>query len=117
VVLLADGCGQPVEFGAIRIHLAQFAPAARRHILDERIPLGELLRVHAVSHSSRPKAFFRLKSDGLISGALGLARSEMLYGRRNTLLDTSERPLADVVEILPPLPEAAAGYLSAGGEE
>ena len=117
VVLVADGSNQPVEFGAIRIHLAQFAPAARRHILDERIPLGELLRVHAVTHSSRPKAFFRLKADALIRNALGLTRPERLYGRRNSLLDTTERPLADVVEILPPITKPAEGYMSRGGEE
>jgi hypothetical protein len=115
VVLLAEGRKQPVEFGAIRIHLAQFAPPARRHILDERVPLGELLRVHAVSHSSRPKAFFRLNADALIAEALQLPGPEMLYGRRNTILDTAQRPLADVVEILPPVTGPAAGYLSTGG--
>lgn len=110
VVLLADGSNAPVEYGAIRINLALFAPAVRRHILDERVPLGHLLRVHSVPHSSRPKAFFRLRSDALIGTALGLSRPEILYGRRNTLLDTVNRPLAEVVEVLPPAPDKPEGY-------
>jgi hypothetical protein len=97
VVLLADGMQEPVEFGAIRINLALFGPAACRHILDERVPLGHLLRVHSVAHSSRPKAFFRLSADALMARAL-----HVKIGRRNTLLDSVQRPLAEVVEILPP---------------
>jgi hypothetical protein len=104
VVLVAEGKGVPVEFGAIRINLALFAPKVRLHILEERSPLGHLLGLHAVNHSSRPKAFFRLQADALMVGALGLEKSTMLYGRRNTLFDTVKRPLAEVVEILPPVP-------------
>jgi len=112
VVLMTDGTEQPVEFGAIRINLALFAPAARRHILDERVPLGDLLRIHAVAHSSRPKAFFRLCADVLMMEALQLSEPRMLYGRRNTLLDTVQRPLAEVVEILPPTKGPGAGYVA-----
>ena len=110
VVLLADGSNAPVEYGAIRINLALFATTVRRHILDERVPLGHLLRIHAVPHSSRPKAFFRLRSDGVIGRALGLVRPQILYGRRNTLLDAVNRPLAEVVEVLPPAPQQPEGY-------
>lgn len=102
VVLVAEGTAAPVEFGAIRINLSLFAPKARQHILEERSPLGHLLGVHAVTHSSRPKAFFRLESDALMARALALAQPAVLYGRRNTLLDAVKRPLAEVVEILPP---------------
>jgi hypothetical protein len=102
VVLLAEGTEKPVEFGAIRINLALFSPIARRHILEERSPLGHLLGVHSVTHSSRPKAFFRLQADSLMIGALNLSQPQVLYGRRNTLLDSVHRPLAEVVEILPP---------------
>lgn len=115
VVLVAEGKEEPVEFGAIRINLALFSPAVRRHILDERVPLGHLLRVHSVPHSSRPKAFFRLEADALMREALRLPGSRLLYGRRNTLLDSVNRPLAEVVEILPPLERPPDGYLSPSG--
>jgi hypothetical protein len=108
VVLVTDEVDQPVEFGAIRINLGLLAPAVRRVILDERVPLGHLLRQQAVPHSSRPKAFFRLLADDLIARAFGLAKPHMLYGRRNTLSDSVQRPLAEVVEILPPTGQIAA---------
>jgi hypothetical protein len=101
VVLLGDTPERPVEFGAIRINLALFAPAARRHILDERAPLGHLLRAHGIPHTSHPKGYFRLVADALMKEALKLEREETVYGRRNTLLDAVQRPLAEVVEILP----------------
>ncbi len=110
VLLLAEGTEQPVEFGAIRINLALFSPLMRRFILDERIPLGHLLADHSISHSSRPKAFFRVTADPLIMEVLQLAGPRVLYGRRNTLSNAASRPLAEVVEILPPLAEPPAGY-------
>ena len=69
------------------------------------------LRVHAVAHSSRPKAFFRLQADALMVDALKLTGPQVLYGRRNTLLDSVSRPLAEVVEILPPVLEPPEGYV------
>jgi hypothetical protein len=102
VVLTVEGQETPVEFGAIRISLALFPPAVRHQILEERIPLGRLLRQHSVPHASRPKAFFRIEADSLMIGALGLRGPATLFGRRNTLLDSVRRPLAEVVEILPP---------------
>ena len=57
----------------------------------------------AVKHSSRPKAFLRLASDHFINQALRLTGAHVLYGRRNTLFDPQDRPLAEIVEILPPV--------------
>lgn len=102
VVLLLDKSDKPVEFGAIKINLALFPPAARKEILEERRPLGTLLSFYALTHSSRPKAYLRVFSDDFINTALKLAKSQWLYGRRNTLWDPQQRPLAEIVEILPP---------------
>ena len=101
VVLLLDKSDKPVEFGAIKINLALFPPAARKEILDERRPLGTLLADYAITHASRPKAFLRVQSDDFINAALKLSQSQWLYGRRNTLWDPQQRPLAEIVEILP----------------
>ncbi len=105
VVLLLDGTDQPVEFGAIKIHLDRFVPEVRRQILEERRPLGHVLQECGVKHSSRPKAFLWLASDHLINQALQLSGANVLYGRRNTLFDPQEQPLAEIVEILPPVAE------------
>ena len=102
VVLLLDKTDKPVEFGAIKIHLALFPSAARKEILEERRPLGSLLADYIITHTSRPKAFLRIRSDDFINTALRLQGSQWLYGRRNTLWDPQQRPLAEIVEILPP---------------
>ena len=102
VVLLLDKSDKPVEFGAIKINLALFPPPARKEILDERRPLGTLLADYSITHTSRPKAFLRVQSDDFINSALKLDKSQWLYGRRNTLWDPHQRPLAEILEILPP---------------
>jgi hypothetical protein len=94
-----------VEFGAIKIHLDRFVPAARRAILQERAPLGHILRDYAVPYQSTPKAFLRLASDALMERNLQLRGTPLLYGRRNTLRDSAGLPLAEIVEILPPVGE------------
>jgi hypothetical protein len=59
-----------------------------------------------VQHSSQPKAYLRVASDRFINEALGLTGAHILYGRRNTLFDPQDRPLAEIVEILPPTESA-----------
>ena len=44
----------------------------------------------------------RVESDDFINRALQITGKHTLYGRRNTHFDTQERPLAEIVEILPP---------------
>ncbi len=102
VVLLLDGADQAVEFGAIKINLNLFTPEARRQILKEQRPLGHIMQECGIKHRSRPKAFLRLASDKFINQALQMSGAQVLYGRRNTLFDPQERPLAEIVEILPP---------------
>ena len=102
VMLSLDGSNRPVEFGAIKMNLALFSPAARKLILEEREPLGHILRECAVAHASRPKAYLRVASDDFINRALNITGTHTLYGRRNTHFDTQQRALAEIVEILPP---------------
>ena len=104
VVLQLEGTERPVEFGVIRIDLSLFAAAVRGQILREQWPLGHILRDYVVPHLCRPGAFLRMASDPLINSILDLTGARTLYGRRNTILDRSERPLAEIVEILPPAP-------------
>jgi len=102
VVLVTDKDERPVEFGAIKINLSIFLPGARQQILEERLPLGHILADCTVTHTSRPKAFLRVQSDALINSVLQIQGTHTLYGRRNTLWDPQQRPLAEIVEILPP---------------
>lgn len=102
VVLVLDGAETPVEFGAIKIDLTRFPEPAREAILKEHFPLGHILKDCAIEYQSRPKAFLRIASDKTINQLLNLHGAQLLYGRRNTLLDPEGHPLAEIVEILPP---------------
>ena len=102
VALLARGRERPVAFGAIKIDLEPFPEPARSLVLELKQPLGTILRTQGIEHTSRPDAFVRIESDALINGALQLCGSCELFGRRNVILDSEERVLAQVVEILPP---------------
>ncbi len=102
VALIAEGSEKPVAFGAIKIHLEHFPPPARRLVLQRKQPLGTILRTQGVEHTSHPDAFVRVTSDAVINGALHLSGAHQLFGRRNVILDSGQRTLAQVVEILPP---------------
>ncbi len=103
VLLLADDSEKVVEFGAIKINLAYFPPPARQEILREHLPLGTILARNKIDHTSRPKAFLKVQSDAFMNGVLGLNGVHTLYGRRNTLSNLQGQPLAEIVEILPPV--------------
>jgi hypothetical protein len=102
VVLELDESNQPVEFGAIKISLALFPPRARQTILGEHLPLGTILKMCDVGHTTVAKAFFRLETDEFITRALHLREPAVLYGRRANILDPQKRPLSEIVEVLPP---------------
>jgi hypothetical protein len=102
VVLCTERDSRPVEFGAIKINLALFPEGAKQQILEERWPLGRILKDCSVAYSSWPKAFLKIASDRLINTALGLKGAHVLYGRRNTLLNAQDQSLAEIIEILPP---------------
>lgn len=102
VVLVGRESSKMVEFGAIRIDLAGFPPPARQEILLGRLPLGTILARFRVAYESRPRLFFRIRSDRRIEEIFALPGRSLLYGRQNELITESGRLLAEVVEILPP---------------
>jgi chorismate-pyruvate lyase len=103
VVLWLAEDERPVEYGVIRIFLDRLPPPARRLVLEEQRPLGDILQGEAIPHLSWPQAFFRLKADPHAGAALGLRHAGFLYGRRNVLLDGSRHLLAEVIEVLAPV--------------
>ena len=102
VVLAVDGSDAPVEFGAIRIHLAALPAPTRIQVLEAKRPLGAILSECAVEYTSRPRVFFRIDSDDVINRALELSGKQHLFGRCNEISDTTGRSIAEIVEILPP---------------
>src|SRR5947208_700727 len=55
------------------------------------------------AHYSHPAAFVRLRTDELLNLRLGLDKSVELFGRCNMLMHGTGEPLAEVIEIIPPL--------------
>ena len=101
VVLRLDDSEKPVEFGANRISIVLYPPKARQLILEERWPLGHILAECEIQHKTRAKAFFRVIADELISRVLQLPQGTILFGRKATIVDAQQRPISEIVEILP----------------
>jgi chorismate-pyruvate lyase len=109
VVLKGTRDGAPVEYGVIRICLDHLPPPAARRVLEELSPLGNILQTESIAHMSWPQAFFRADADAHMQTVLGLRQPQDLYGRRNVLVDGSRRLIAEVIEILAPVNQRAAG--------
>lgn len=116
VILWLAGDKRPVEYGVIRICLDRLPPGARRLVLEEQRPLGDILHGEMIPHLSWPQAFFQLKADAHAGAALGLRRARLLYGRRNVLLDGSRQLLAEVIEVLAPVARSERAALGAKPE-
>ncbi len=102
VVLRLDRNHQPVEFGANRVCLPRLPKDARELILEEHLPLGQILHQCQVPHRSFPKCFIRVEADDFIDRAFGLEGRPTLYGRQARILDPHGQPISEIVEILPP---------------
>lgn len=102
VILVLNDTLEVVEFGAIKIDLKRFAPEPARLVLEEKLPLGHILHQFQIRHTSEPTAYLKIGSDDFINESLNLSRQHTLYGRRNTLWTPDRKPLAEIVEILPP---------------
>lgn len=102
IVLECEGSGRPVEYGASRISLDALDEPARRKVLEGRVPLGGILHNFGVSYGNCPRAYFAVRSNGLIGRVFGLEEPRWLFGRCNCLSDRLGNTIAEVVEILPP---------------
>ena len=104
VVLKLESDETPVEFGAIRINLTLFETQALQLVLEGHLPLGTILREQNIPHTSGHQEFFSVLSDAVVNRALQLTGTRQLYGRRNVIRNSQEKPLAEMTEILPPAP-------------
>jgi hypothetical protein len=110
VILTRAMDARPVEYGVIHMCLPFFPPPAQLQILGEKQPLGAILRQNAIGHLAWPQAFFQARSDAHMKVVLELSQLGPLYGRRNVLLDGSRRMLAEVIEVLAPVPGETDGF-------
>ena len=101
VVLMSAIRNVPVEFGAIAIHLDRLNETTVEAVMNGSVPLGTILHNSKIDHSSSPNLFFTIEIDDWIAKALETDIGNTLYGRCNTLSDSDEMPIANIVEILP----------------
>lgn len=102
VVLRLNRNEAPVEFGANKVYVGRFPVEARELILAEQIPLGRILKDCGIRHRTEAKAFLCAAADDLIGTAFELPAGTVLYGRKAVICDLQNRPLSEIVEILPP---------------
>ena len=102
VVLCCAKSGEAVEYGAIEIALSAFDESLRAEIVLGHSPLGGLLNRHAIRYRSRPRGFLRVAPDMRLAEIFSLPAPVSLFGRTNQLLDSQDRVLASIVEVLRP---------------
>lgn len=117
VLLTVENGSCPVLYGAIRIFLDRLPPNARRRVEDELYPLGRVLQMEAVPHLSWPRDFFLVEADRHLATRLKVSPCVRLFGRRNVLLDGARRWLAEVIEVLAPVPGHSHDRLGVGPRE
>jgi chorismate-pyruvate lyase len=103
VVLCCAKSGEAVEYGAIEIELSAFDESLRSEIVLGHSPLGGLLNRHAIRYRSRPRGFLRVAPDLRLAEIFNLPAPVSLFGRTNQLLDSQDRVLASIVEVLRPV--------------
>lgn len=94
--------GDPVEYGAIGIHLDGFPAHVQQLIQEGGAPLGAILEAEGMPHTSAPTGYFRLEADSHMARLLGATPGTALYGRCNVLSHPDGTAFADIVEVLPP---------------
>jgi chorismate-pyruvate lyase len=100
VTLVLDESDRGVEYGAISIDLDAFPAKARELLRGNYLPLGRILMDESIAHFSNPNCYFTVPADGMIAAALKVEVGLTLYGRCNVIAN-DDRPLAEIVEVLP----------------
>jgi chorismate-pyruvate lyase len=102
VVLHIESSALPVEYGAIEIDLEAFEGELRELIVEARLPLGGLLNRFGLEYRSQPKGYIALGADPLMRRLFAVPEATRFFGRSNVLLDSRNRELARIVELLRP---------------
>jgi len=108
IVLTLRDTGEVVQFGLVRVHLANLPPKPRDEILGGQTPLGRVLIQNDVFRHIEPGGYFRVTPCEKLCEWFGLTAPITCYGRTGTIF-ADLRPAVEVLEILTPVPEPAEG--------
>ncbi len=99
IVLVLEGSEEVVEFGVVRIDLRFVPEAARREILEQGKPLGDILIRHDVLRRIEPRWYLRLPLACPHLACFGPNRSGEAYGRVGTIYCNGE-PAIELLEVV-----------------
>ena len=104
VILKLDTNEQAVEYGASRIFINTLPRQAVTLIKEGKIPLGTILNMYHCDHRVELCGFFKIPSTPFFQQVFPGLNGTSLYGRRNALVAPNGTTLAEVCEVLPPVP-------------
>ena len=91
--------GAVVQFGIMRIWLADLPAAAQEEITGKRAPLGRVLIEHNVLREVELITLWRIQPGPVLQEHLGVGGKEPVYGRTAQIL-VDERPTVQLLEIV-----------------
>jgi chorismate-pyruvate lyase len=91
--------GAIIQFGIMRIWLADLPQDARREITHEKQPLGRVLIAHNMLREVEVIALWRITPGEVLHQLLGVTDQSPVYGRSAQIL-VDERPTVQVLEIV-----------------
>jgi len=91
--------GAIVQFGIMRIWLADLPQAAQEEIASRKVPLGRVLIQHNVLREVELMTLWRIDPGTILRQNLKLNNDALLYGRSAQIL-VDERPTVQLLEIV-----------------
>jgi hypothetical protein len=91
--------GAVLQFGIMRIWLADLPAAAREEIATQRLPLGRVLIRHNVLREVELIALWRITPGPVLRRHLQIPNKQVVFGRSAQIL-VDERPTVQVLEII-----------------
>jgi hypothetical protein len=101
ILLTLQQTGQIVQFGIVRIDLAQCSPPVRAALIEEKTPVGRILIQHNVLRRIEPTAFLRIQGGPAQMAWFGLTEPKTLYGRL-AFIHCNGKPAVELLEIVAP---------------
>lgn len=101
ILLVLQSTGRIVQFGIVRIDLAQTSPEVAAAIRSESTPLGRVLIEHNVLRRIEPTAYLRIEAGPEQMAWFGLKEPRPLYGRL-AIIHCDEKPAVELLEVVAP---------------
>jgi chorismate-pyruvate lyase len=98
-VLSRQSDGVTVQFGMMRIWLADLPPDAQEEIASKSAPLGRVLIEHNVLREVELITLFKITPGDVLQKHLGLNGRQAIFGRTAQIL-VEERPTVQLLEIV-----------------